>query len=152
MFYLIGDGNYIIKCRPCGDLTSVRRTYEIPPYGSNLTIVVGVGSMNALAARHKLPPPCVSDEVRATVYPAHYPYARRRNGSKARWIVLLPPDADINTVAHEAVHAAVFVAQWHYLPLDFSDETVNHEEPLAYLTGWIAAKCQETIDEYWAVP
>lgn len=114
---------------------------EIPIYGSQLIIVTGKvikGNMDALARRHRLPPPELV--AMACCYEAHLPRAKKPNASRARWVIILDNDANLNTVVHESLHAAFYIAQWHGVPIHY-----DHDEPLAYLGGWVAERCAQAL-------
>jgi len=65
-------------------------------------------------------------------------YDLDRDGTQHLWIWV---DANahhykwslLNTIAHEATHAAAFICERHEIDLNAS-----RSEPLAYLSGWIA--------------
>lgn len=122
-----------------------KRTFEIPIYGSTLIVVTGrvyKGNVDALARRHRLPPPELPAAM-ACCYEAHLPRAKKPNGSRARFVIILDHEANLNTVVHEALHAAFYIAQWHGVPINF-----DHDEPLAYLGGWVADQCAQVLG--WA--
>lgn len=131
-------------------VTEVQRNFVIEPYKSHISILVAKGSINQICAWHKFPSPKWGSSVEAAVF------ERPKGTDKAkfgRWVIALKPDADINVVAHEAMHAALYVAKHHGVPIDY-----YHDEPLAYLVGYIAELCQRVLDEYnksapknWAV-
>ncbi len=52
--------------------------------------------------------------------------------------VLLPYDAEVNTVSHEAVHAAFSVYEIAQVKTGASNQ-----EPLAYLVGWLVGQLTE---------
>lgn len=52
-------------------------------------------------------------------------------------------DADANTIAHEAVHAAWRCLQWVGITV-----SVDNQEALAYLVGWVAQQITDFVEPH----
>lgn len=49
----------------------------------------------------------------------------------------------LRNICHEATHAAVGIFDYIGAPVD-----INHQEPFAYLTGWVASCLEKVRKEY----
>lgn len=122
----------------------MQRTFQIPIYKSNLTIVVAdFTTANTAARAHRLAVPLDSDTtVRGLTWEDPYKNPPRKGGSVGRWVILLRPDADIGIIAHESTHAAVFCLAWHEVRFGR-----GNDENLAYLVGWVTETVVSVIQE-----
>lgn len=119
----------------------MRTVQNIPVYGGVLTVCVG-DDLAKLIRDYKLGEPDIP-ALRQTVALTIPTMARSRGYDVGGWCVLLRPDADMDTVAHEATHVACML-----LADRGADVEVNNSEPLAYLVGWAAGVMERALLRY----
>lgn len=118
----------------------MRRTHIIEPYRARLVVAVGdrEETLNAIARRCGLPSPSDTMAV-GVVMEAHLL-------KKPRWMMILREPISINTICHEAVHAAWMIMS--YVDSEFDLEESELHEQLAYHSGHIAQYVDETVKEF----
>jgi hypothetical protein len=129
-------------------VTDYRYDYTVEMYGSTLTVLVldrfenvpdfhdamrrcGIKVTKADRNGDKGLFPC-----RALTFKRPFKKAPRPGASLARVVVVITQDTDIELLAHEATHAALFLSKWHGLPVSLK---AKYQEPLAYLVGHLTS-------------
>ena len=90
----------------------MKRSTTIPIYGGKLTVIV-------------------SEDFSKFFPEAVNFHAFAMSDDACNYTILLPPNADQGTIAHEALHVAHMLFEDLMIPLSY------HDEPLAYMLQWI---------------
>lgn len=104
----------------------------IPLYGINLVVAVCPDAARAFDPYMDLHPDC-SGQV----------FVFNHGEARLAYIGVVfgcVEEADANTIAHEAVHAAWRCLQWVGITV-----TVDNQEALAYLVGWMAQQITDFV-------
>jgi hypothetical protein len=107
----------------------MRKTFRIPLYSQRVVLIVSKDPPNVAAKRHKIDVPFERRHAQLKVSGVTW---MLRDGK--RIAVCLPPKADINTISHEAMHVAFYLADRMGMEWDL-DGTNEH---LAYIVGHVS--------------
>lgn len=116
------------------ELDAVYHKIEVPLYEIEMHVVFASSVEEAMRYAIKQNPDYLDDD--------DLDNAKRTAGMvqdvDSRPWVLLPYNAEINTVAHEAVHAAFSIYEIAQVRTG-----ATNQEPLAYLVGWLTGRLAE---------
>ena len=117
--------------------------HRIPIYGGQLWIAVTqsfIGAVEKIENDIDVVLDRQKDDLRKTVAVTYQFYTP---DGKFRVLVLIKPRANINTIAHEALHIVHWIFQ--HCGIKYS---LGNDEPQCYLLGWVVDKMMNSKAKY----